>query len=186
MKSMALMREKAAGLVLLIILMLLGGCEKLLDNNPEALFLCQYINHAWGYRNSGYLIDREGNVRLFELPEKWNYPNESGYLTVDEMNENLQQTVETSCIVRKGDMAYFASKLRAALSGKTSEREHTACDMGSTSYGGYIYEPEKNMYKYVFIRQTGDFSCENMSREADVIYEWMQDPCRGSLNIRLR
>lgn len=173
-----------ATLMLSLTLLILTGCEEFLTDDNKAVFVCQYINHAWGYQNSGYLIDTEGNVRVYNLPEDWNYPDSEGYISAEQMEENMRQLGEVECIISGYDMTYFTNRLQAARQGKISEAEHRMCDAGGTSYGGFLFDPDNNRYKYVFIRLTGDFYKENLSRAADEIYEWMKDPCKGTLSVK--
>src|SRR5665647_2073732 len=68
-------------LTILFILLIFAGCEIINDLHPTALFEIQYINHAWGYQHSGSIIDASGDVREFDLPSVWNYPDSEGYIS---------------------------------------------------------------------------------------------------------
>jgi hypothetical protein len=171
---------------ILFLLVLFAGCEEFPDHQPRAVFISHHINYAWGYQDSGFVIDAEGNVRSFNMPESWNYHDSQGYISVADMEQNLAQLEEPHCKVSKYDLLFYGTKLEKALKGKITEPEHQMCDAGSTTVAGYIYESATNRYRYVFLRQTGDFYRENTSREAGDIYEWMQDPCSGSPGVRLR
>ena len=186
MKSLKNQVRVAAKAFALLLLLTFAGCEEFLNDNPKAIFLSHYVNYAWGYQNSGYIIDTEGNLREFSLPDTWNYHDSDGYISETAMQENLDQLDETSCIVAKYDMAYFAGRLEKAMKGKITAPEHRMCDAGGTTTAGYIYEPGTNRYKYVFIRQTGDWYSENTSREAADIYEWLQHPCDGNMGIKIK
>lgn len=177
--------EKITGrLPILLLLLLLAGCEELTDRHPQVMFQYHYINYAWGHQNTGFLIDPEGNIRSFSMPAAWNYPDANGYISAAEMEENLAQLGVKECTVNMYDMAFFAGKLLKAQDGKISEPEHQGCDIGAHSYGGYIFEPGRNRYKYVFLKQTGDFYKENQAREADEIYEWLNNPCETRISVR--
>ncbi len=167
-----------------LIMLVFAGCEDFPRNNPEAVFIYRHVNYAWGIQDYGFIIDAEGNIREFNLPATWNYPDEDGYISESEMEENFAQLGETTCTVNRYDASYFAVRLREAQSGKITAAEHRMCDFGADSYAGFLYEPENHRYKYVFIRQTGDWYSENTSRDAGVIYEWLKEPCKGSLSVR--
>ncbi len=169
---------------ILLLLLLLAGCEEITDNHPKVIFQYHYINYAWGYQNSGFLIDTAGNIRSFSMPSDWNYPDSEGYISAADMDDNLAQLGEKQCTVNMYDMNFFASKLQKAQDGKISEPEHRMCDAGGHSYGGYIFEPARNRYKYVLIKLTGDFYKENQAREADDIYEWLNNPCESRISVR--
>jgi hypothetical protein len=173
-------------LTILFVLLILAACEKFTDQDQTALFEVQYINYAWGYQHSGFIIDASGDVREFDLPSGWNFPDNTGYISVADMEENLAQLGEKSCTVNKRDLVYYSDKLANAQKGMLTTPEHKMCDFGSLSYSGYLYEPAKNRYRYVLIRQTGDFYVENKSREASDIYDWLTRPCYNNYSINLK
>ena len=173
-------------LTILFLILLLTGCEMINDLHPTAIFEVQYINYAWGYQHSGLIIDASGDVREFNLPAEWNYPDTAGYISKAAMEENLAQLGDKSCTVDKRDLQLYSDKLANAQKGKLTTPQHQMCDFGSLSYAGYIYEPGKNRYRYVLIRQTGDFYVENLSRDASEIYDWLTRPCDNNHNINLR
>ncbi len=186
MRSVALPGNIVARMVLLLVMMSFVGCEELFNDNQRAIFVRIYVNYAWGYQHNGYIIDSDGVVKEFNLPENWNWVDDDGYISEADMAENLLQSGNTVCIISKSDMVYFSGKLRSAANGKITEPEHMMCDAGATICAGFLHEPESSRYRYVLIRQTGDFYQENLSKEAVVIYEWMQDPCEGNISIRFR
>ena len=185
---MKIMKKLLAGtgmIALLFLLMQTQGCEEYPYDPQEVIFESHYINHAWGYQNSGFIIDSEGNLRTFNLPEEWNHPDSEGYISREAMEQNLACLGEATCTVSRYDMNYYAEKLFRARDGKITDPEHTAYDAGVRTFGGYLYEPLKNRYRYVFIYQWGDFTRENTAREAEMIREWMMDPCEGGMNLHM-
>ena len=173
-------------LTILFLVLFLSACEKITDHDRTAIFEIQYINWAWGYQHSGLIIDASGDIREFDLPSTWNFPDSAGYISKAAMEENLAQLGEKSCTVNKRNLEYYSDKLANAQKGKLTTPEHQMCDFGSLSYSGYIYEPGKNRYRYVLIRQTGDFYVENKSREASDIYDWLTSPCGSNHGINLK
>src|SRR5665647_965932 len=139
-------------LIIFFLLLFLTACEKINDLHPTALFEVQYINYAWGYQHSGSIIDASGDVREFDLPSVWNFPDTAGYISKADMEENLAQLGEITCTFNKRDLGYYSDKLANAQKGKLTTPEHQMCDFGSLSYSGFIYEPGKNRYRYVLIR----------------------------------
>ena len=173
-------------LAIFFVLIIFAGCEVINDLHPTALFEIQYVNYAWGYQHSGSIIDASGDVREFDLPSVWNYPDSEGYISKADMDENLAQLGEITCTVNQRDLVYYSDKLANAQNGKLTTPEHKMCDFGSLSYSGYIYEPGKNRYRHVLIRQTGDFYVANKSREASDIYQWLTHPCNHNPVINLK
>ena len=72
--------------MMILLLVGLSGCEKEGDNRYEApadqpvFFEYRYVNHAWGYAENGWLVDAEGEVRTYNLPEKYFVPDSAGYI----------------------------------------------------------------------------------------------------------
>ena len=173
-------------LTILFLILLLTGCEMTNDLHPTTIFEVQYINYAWGYQHSGLIIDASGNVREFNLPSEWNYPDTAGFISKAAMEENMAQLGEKTCTVSKVELGKYSDRLIHAQAGKLTTPKHQMCDFGSLSYSGYIYEPGNHRYRYVLIRQTGDFYVENLSRDASEIYDWLTRPCDNNHNINLR
>jgi hypothetical protein len=186
MTSATFLKPMTRTLTILFLLLFLSACEKMTEQDRTAIFEIQYINYAWGYQHSGSIIDAAGVIREFNLPAEWNFPDSAGYISEADMEENLAQLGEKSCAVSKTEMLKYADKLIHAQEGKLTTPEHQMCDFGSLSYVGYIYEPGHNRYRYVLIRQTGDFYVENKSGEAFDIYDWLTNPCGSNHNINVK
>ncbi len=181
MRRTLLQGNVAAVTALVMGLLIVSGCEKLPDDNPKAVFIHEYINYAWGFQHNGYFVDTDGNILEFNLPEKWNRPDDLGYLSAAEMDENLQHAGKVLCNVNKHEVDRYSRMLRAAAKGRISKAVQMMYDAGTISTVAFLYEPENNRYRYIFIRQTGDYYQENESREARVIWKWMEKPCRGTI-----
>jgi len=186
LKTVSLLKKMKRNLTILFLTLFITGCEMINDLHPTAIFEVQYINYAWGYQHSGLIIDAGGNVREFNLPAAWNFPDSEGFISEAAMEENLAQLGEKSCTVDNRDLLLYSDKLANAQKGKLTTPQHQMCDFGSLSYAGYIYEPGNHRYRYVLIRQTGDFYVENKSRDASDIYEWLTSPCENNLSVTLR
>lgn len=167
------------------ILVLLTGCEGLYDNNQVTIFEVQYINHAWGYQHSGIIIDQEGKVREFNLPDSWNFCS-GGYISAEAMAENIAQCREVACSLGALDLRHYSYLLSRAERGKMSDPRHQMCDYGERTYCGYIFEPERNRYRKVVLKNYGDWYSENNAEETNEICEWLDNPCRSKININIR
>lgn len=165
----------------LLCLLLVTGCEKitndLFDVDQLVLFQKEYINHAWGYQHSGIFIDTTGIVKSYNLPVSWNFPDQDGYISESKLNENFDKALKDECSVDKGEILRHFNLLYVAQIGTITDPVNVAADAGTTSYYGYIYEPARNRYKQILLRQNGDFEVKNTSREAQKIYEWLEQIC---------
>ena len=165
----------------LLCLLLLAGCEKtsndLYDIDQLVLFQVDYINHAWGFQHSGFFVDSTGIVKSYDLPASWNYPDPDGLIAESELHDNLDKAIKDECSVDKVEIFRYLNMLDKAQSGTITDPVNVAADAGVTSYLGYIYDPARNRYKQILLRQNGDFEVTNTSKEASKIYEWLLQIC---------
>ena len=164
-------------LILSLITLLLAGCEKVQDYNNASVFMVEFSNHAWITQHSGIMIDSTGYVMQFNLPSTWNWPDDQGFITQEQMQENLDQTEKIICAVTKNDFAKYSSKLLKAENGKISALKNKMNDFGTVQYSGFIFDPDNNRYKRILIKQFGDWERDNSSKEAQALYEWLKSPC---------
>ena len=166
-------------LIAAISALLLSGCEKIYDYETTTVFMVEYSNYAWGIQHSGTMIDSTGKVLTFNLPTTWNRPDEMGFISLADMQENLTQMGEISCTVSRNDFAKYSSKLMQAKNGILSDPKNEMFDFGTVQYSGFLFDPDNSRYKKILIRQTGDWAIENSSREAKELYEWLKRPCNS-------
>jgi len=153
--------------------------------NQVVLFQAEYINNAWTYQHSGWLIDSLGNVRYYNLPKKWNFVDSAGYISATNMSENVQQIDSIRCKIDKDTLCNYFNKLNKAAVGTLTESKSKMFDAGSTRFYGYVFDKNVGLYKQILIKQIGDLYIENKSVEAKQIYEWMERINTRDKNIAL-
>jgi hypothetical protein len=170
------MRNKVLYVACILLIM---ACEEKNDSFPGAdqlvLFQREYINAAWGYAHSGFIVDSSGNLKPYKLPENWNYPDPEGYLSQADMNENFMQLGTVSSIIEKDLLLKYFGMLKGASKGKLSKPVNRMFDAGEITYSGFLYDSEKDRYRQVILRKDGDWVTENNSHEANEIYLWMKN-----------
>jgi hypothetical protein len=164
-------------LIVAISALFLSGCEKIHDYGNNTIFMVEYSNWAWGFQHSGIMIDSTGNVMTFNLPDRWNIPDEMGFISLADMQENLAQMEEISCTVTRNDFAKYSSKLMKSVNATLSDPKNEMNDFGTVQYSGFLFDPDNNTYKRILIKQTGDWAIDNSSKEARALYEWLKRPC---------
>jgi hypothetical protein len=167
-------------LIVAISALLLSGCEKIREYDNNTIFMVERSNFAWGIQHSGTMIDSTGHVMTFNLPTTWNQPDELGFITLEDMQENLTQMEEILCTVSRNDFGKYSSKLMKAKNGTLSDPKSEMADFGTIQYSGFLYDPDNNRYKRILIKQTGDWAIDNNSREAKALYEWLKRPCNSN------
>jgi len=167
-----------------ILLLLLGcvfGCEK--ENgkvyegpeNQPVLFEYHYVNHAWGYSEHGWLIDSSGDLHYYNLPEDFRLPDANSYISQEDLMHNLAQADSIMHTLGARDLDYYSGLIAGAAEGKIGEAGNVAADAGSSVLSCYMYDANKDMYRYVFLASSGDWQKSNESREAKILVKWMKD-----------
>lgn len=162
-----------------------GGCKKSSDINEkqELLFQFEYLNYAWGFQHSGYIIDNKGNILTYDNPEKWNFCDKDLNLTEAQVNENLSMCSHTGKKVSEEELLKYAGYIKNIASSEVTAQKNVAADMGSAEYICYVYSESSGTYKKHIIKMEGDFTCENLNFHSKKVVLWMKDINSGlSLN----
>ena len=164
-------------ILLAILTLSIHACELPEDypvTSQPVYFEYNYINYAWGYHNKGWIIDEEGNVRAYNLPEAWMEPDSTGYIQEEDLLFNISQTDSVIGVVDSTVLIAKAALIPGAKDGKISKQENTAFDAGSAVLSAYYYDAEEEAYIKVFLAMSGDFSSQNESREAKKLVSWLR------------
>jgi hypothetical protein len=173
-----------AGVSLMLLLagLVLAGCEKVNDNEDcgcngtlqhPVLFEYRYVNFAWGYQEHGWLIDSEGNRKLYNMPDDYRLPDSTGMISREDLLHNFSLADSTLQSVEKNDIETYSALIPGASEGELSEPRNIAADAGSSVLSCFLYVQDADAYKYVFLAQSGDWEQFNLASEAEVIAEWM-------------
>jgi hypothetical protein len=173
-----------------LLLLLTAGCEessfKTSEINQLVLFQVEYTNYAWGYSHHGIIIDSAGNVRRFNFPENWKYPDDSGYLSEADMNENFDQLGNVTFTVDRDTLLNYFNMTRGASEGKLSDPYNHMADAGVAVYTGYFYYASEKKYKQVLIKQWGDWAIDNNSKEAESLYRWLSETYSNAMGYNIK
>ena len=165
--------------ILLVSLLGLGclGCQKESYDAPAfqpVYFEYHYVNHAWGYQNYGWLVDREGTIRGFTHPDNYNLGTHGDYLSQEQLEYNLS-TVDT--ILGEIDPSEFEvhkNLIPAAAEGGLGGLQCRGADMGTGVFSCYHYEPGRDAYRYILLSATGDCEQKNLVEKARELTEWLE------------
>ena len=166
-----------------ICVVLLLSCEKqeVNDTFPNArqlvLFQVEYINYAWGFSHSGFLIDSSGVVSLFKYPGDWHHPDSAGYISISDMEDNIRQLDTITFKINKNELLKNFSMLENISKGELIKPPYRAYDAGTTNFSGFLFDTNKQQYKHVLIKRIGDCPLENNSPEAEEVFHWLIGVC---------
>jgi hypothetical protein len=117
------------------ILILIIACENAYYEGPEnqpVFFEYHYINFAWGVADHGWMIDQEGNIRGYEHPENYRWPDSTGYLRADDLLYNLAQTDTVLETISYKEFKRYTRLISGAAEGALSDYTRRGADMGSS------------------------------------------------------
>lgn len=141
--------------------------------NQEIYFQYEYTNYAWGKSHSGWYIDSTGSVLCFNLPDDWNYPDSTGIITQQQIQNNLTKINSVCLNINKSNLIEKIQLIPDAAQGKISEPEHQMYDAGVGVFSTFIYSDKTKTYKQIVLKQSGDFFVDNSAPEAEILYNWM-------------
>ncbi|MFA5324550.1 MAG: hypothetical protein WCR82_03440 [Bacteroidales bacterium] len=172
------MKSLCQTLRIILVLFLFASCDKFNTSDEKfeqnVLFQSEYINYAWGYVNSGWIIDSTGNVHVYNLPESWNNCDSLGFISDTAINYNISVTDSICMHIDKKDLLDKVSLIKRAAKGSYSDPEQEMCDAGIVSYYGYIYNKKTKKYQRILLRQRGDIKIVNESGSAEQLYDWLK------------
>jgi hypothetical protein len=172
-----------AGLAALVVV---GACASGsptdLDPGQEILFHVSYENHAWGYQNSGWYVDRDGEVWSMAPAPMW--PGEVSMLLEDEQPAGTYSAAEIEAeymgardslllVLAPDEVQEMARLVGDAAAGGFSDVESTAADAGLFLNGALLYDPEGRTYRRIVLSIRGDWTVLNESSAAARLAEWL-------------
>lgn len=138
------------------------------------LFEYEYTNFAWGVQHFGWMIDDENAVRGFSLPDNWNYPDEDGFLSEQELTENLAKSDTTYFSVED----YFLLKHydeRFNFEGAVIDTSDLQmADAGIGALYVYVWNIQLEKFKRVLLASRGDINMDNGHSQAGPAVTWLE------------
>ncbi|GGM90794.1 hypothetical protein GCM10010967_24840 [Dyadobacter beijingensis] len=144
-----------------------------LANEQEVYFEVHYSNQAWGKQFRGFLIDKEGQVRTYDMPAGWNDADVKPTFTKDEMEGNLSKTKISSTKIASAELDKNISAAQKITGDNFSKPVNGGADMGLVRFYAYSYDANNRTYRSVLLRQTGDVIINNLDTNAKEVADWL-------------
>jgi hypothetical protein len=159
------------------ILLFANGCTKkyVISEKQTILFQFDFINYAWGFQHTGYMIDREGNILTYRNPEEWNFPDKDSELTSVQVDENIEKCKTERIHITKEELQNYTRYIEGIASSKVTGLKNVAADAGTSECICYLYSEDTGRYKVYLIKREGDFTCENLNFYTKKVALWMKD-----------
>ncbi len=176
--SLKLIIMKNLFLVAFCVALIASSCDKEVESHDivqPVLFEFEYINHAWGYKHSGWLIDENGDVKGFNLPEQWIFPDNDGYISKEDLRKNLLNTDTLYFRVDKDKLLdHFRSRFDL-LNARMDTSDIFMADAGMSALSVFIWNSDKQKYKKQIIKTKGDIQLTNSNSKTKGVQNWLED-----------
>jgi hypothetical protein len=158
-------------------ILFMTGCKKnyVISERQKVLFHYEYVNYAWGYQHSGFIIDNEGNVLIYENPENWNFLDDNHSISEAQIAENISKCRISGKKIPQEDLQKYTNYIKNIASSQVTALKNVAADAGSHEYFCYQYSESSQTYKCYLIKMEGDFTCENLNFYTKKIVTWMKE-----------
>jgi len=170
------MKTRKSFFLLLLIIPLFLSCESdiyVVRAGQRVLFQFEQSNYAWSSFQRGWFIDHEGNVRKYDQPQHWLFPDQYNIISKSDMDANL---LYADSVCFKIDALVLSKKvelIQKASEGKLSKPAYVMADFGGISYYCFKYDTTTQKYQSFLLSQTGDVEIKNTSEEAKELFDWL-------------
>jgi hypothetical protein len=140
------------------------------------LFEVEYVNHAWGYKCSGWYIDGAGQRYSYNYEhgdDPWQPKNDEA-ITEQELLEKYSHGEEFLGNVDSIEFATAKGLILASAVGSMSDTSSRCADFGIVRYLAYVRDDSTLIYRPVLLYQHGDMALRNRSAQARTLFAWMQ------------
>jgi hypothetical protein len=160
----------------LITILLITGCKKniVISEKQIILFQVEYLNYAWGYVHTGFIIDSKGNVLIYKNPQDWNFPDKDFRINQNQVKDNISKCSNSGEKIPEAELQKYANYIKNISSSKVTALKNVAADAGSLQYICYQFSENSGTYKSCLIKMEGDFTCENLNFFSKKVSTWLK------------
>lgn len=164
-------------LCFVIALISIAGCNKkpVINDKQTLYFQFDYVNYAWGYQHTGFLIENDGRVMTYRNPQNWNFPDKNYNLTESQVRDNIGDCLFSGITIPQSELKKYASYIKNISLSKVTAMKNVAADAGTIDYLCYMFIPDTNTYKGFLIKKEGDFTCENLNFYSKKVSAWLKN-----------
>jgi hypothetical protein len=163
----------ALGFMFLTLSLSCDKCDENVDIVQPVLFQYEHVNHAWLYTHVGWMIDGNGDVKGFNLPEKWTFPDSDGFISKSDLQDNLNQTDTVFYSVSKDELLDHFDDRFDLLDARIDTSDTYMADAGMSVLSVYIWDLGKEMYKKQVLKTKGDLQLTNSHPKTKPIVDWL-------------
>lgn len=135
----------------------------------------EYLNFAWGYDHSGWIVDTAGNVISYDLSKsgvQWT-PNATGYYTGEELREKVHHNDTLRGTISGDTLQWLNALVAASVGGTYSDTTHPMADFGTVAFLGYVFDADSSKYRRGGLQVYGGYRFYNTASPAIELSAWM-------------
>ena len=161
----------------LLAAILITGCKKnvSISEKQAILFQVDYVNYAWGYQHTGFIIDNQGNILTYRNPQNWNFPDDDFNLTESQVKDNFGNCLISGKKIPTEELMKYANYIKNISSSKVTALKNVAADAGSLEFICFQFSEISGTYKGCLIKMEGDFTCENLNFYSKKVISWLKN-----------
>ena len=139
------------------------------------VFESSYVNFAWGYQHSGFVIESSGGV--------YAYRHGAGDRRVEGQGEDEYSAEELTAKYSPGrtfvtrvpldELVAMQALIEPASKGPYSTPTSGGADRGQSSQTAFLFDADTATHRAVLLASKGDWNSENLSVEARQLREWL-------------
>jgi hypothetical protein len=149
--------------------------DESLISSQEIYFEVEHINRGWADTHQGFIVDNSGGIRTYKNPVIWNKAKDTkGLLASTQIKENISKTIATDLKVDATELKSFSGKISELSTSEFTKRVEAGRDMGQTNFYAYQYDPKKEAYVPILLKETGDWQTQNKDKAAIEISKWLE------------
>jgi hypothetical protein len=172
------LKKYKTGVLLLLTTLLVCSCQRsslIEEKSVNCYFQYEYINHAWGFNHSGFIITPAGEMYTFDKTTPWIF-SENGVLSSDSLQNNLKASVKRDTLISSTDIIYYQHLASYTMDGKISEMVMHGADMGANICKIIVPDSSNPLksYREIILTHIGDTEFHNLAPEAGVIAAWLK------------
>lgn len=149
------------------------GCDPEPGHNQAVLFQYEYQNHAWGFRHKGFLIDEKGTVKGYFQPKNWIFPDSSGVLAGQDLENNLSQCDTICGTVDQRILNQYFGNIESIRFGKIVDNGVDMADAGTGRFSAWYRNERTGKYESVFLSSSGDVNRVNSHPDVKELVDWL-------------
>lgn len=139
------------------------------------LYSRDHVSNAWGYKHSGVMLENNGDVKKYDKPDNWFFPDDDGYISEEDLLSNYSKCTPNALSgIHHDSLELYYSYIPDFEKNELGESKVVGADMGKFTYYCYRWDDQKQKYKCIVIGIRGDSEQSNKSVYSQKMIDWLE------------